>query len=301
MFLITLIVSISLSGQDRIAKGYVFDKYSNLLIDSARVNVVGTDTIKYTNEAGGFTIHVPKKHHYLLVSKEGYKLAEITLKPGFQYRPLSVMLIPLFSGSTAPSPADSLFGTYKNALTLSPLELIGGAVALRYERFLHRRHAIGLHGSFYLFGRKPLTIGSEYEYYVKFQGFKLSSFYRFYPLRKNTFGLFVEGKIPVGYIHFNQLTYRYASGSSNRVHLKYDFWSIGWGLSAGFMFRLPKTLHGVGNISIGYQYFPIDVPETVEVDLGNGTILTGKTDTDWWYRGGPGTRVDIKLTIGGIF
>lgn len=303
---LAIIISISLSGQNRIAKGYVFDKYSNQLLESVRINVIGTEFIAYSNRVGGFSIHVPKKHFHLLISKEGYKLVEIPLKPGFQSRPLKISMEPLTNTENFNVPKrniheDSLFKTYKNVLTLSPLELVGGAVAVRYERFLHMRHSTGMHASIYLFGRKPLTVGSEYDTYVKFQGIKSTPFYRFYPLRVKSIGLFVEGKVPFGYIKFNELGYRYGSNSSNKKNIEYSFWSIGYGVSVGIMFKLPKTLHGVGNISIGYQYFPIDVPETIQVDLGNGTILTGRTDTDWWYRAGPGGKVDIKFTIGGIF
>jgi hypothetical protein len=196
---------------------------------------------------------------------------------------------------------DSSFLTFKNAISLSLFELINGAVAIRYERFLKPKHSIGVHASFYFYGRNPVTMGSEHDYYVKYQGFKLSPFYRFYPIRKKRSGFFAEVKIPFGYIHFSELDYHYGSNSHPRRQVEYSFWTYGFGASVGVMVKLPKTKHGVINISVGYQYFPIDVPETIQIEFSDGTVLTLQTDTYWWYWGGPGTSLDVKFTIGGIF
>jgi len=304
LFLITLFVSINLFGQEKVAKGYVIDKNNNVFIEGAMVNVAETDTIEYTNDVGEFKINVPKKHRWLLVSKDGYNAAKIPLTPGFQHKMIKVGIQPLIDTSTLSKPlsaADSSFLTFKNAISLSVFELINGAVAVRYERFLKQKHSLGIHASFYLFGRNPVTFGSEYDYYVRYQGIKMSPFYRFYLLRKKSFGFFAEGKIQFGYVHFSELDYHYSSNTHPRVKVEQSFTSLGWGVSVGIMFKLPKTEHTIVNVSIGYQYFPIYVPETIQHELSDGTILTLPTDTYWWYQGGPGTKVDIKLTIGGIF
>jgi hypothetical protein len=155
----------------------------------------------------------------------------------------------------------------------------------------------------YFYGRNVTIFGSEHGYYPVYQGVKLSPFYRFYPVRNKKSGLFAEVKVPFGYIHFSELEYHYTNTSTPTVKLDYSFWTYGFGASIGVMFRMPKTEHGVINISVGYQYFPIDVPKTIDYPLNDkdGTVLTLPTNTSWWYWGGPGTALDLKFTIGGIF
>ena len=286
---IILFINQSIFSQEKVAKGIVTDKYSKQFIEGAKVDVEGTDVIVYTNGTGEFKIGVPKKYHYLLVSEDGYKSAKIALKPGFKHKTLKIYLVPLAIN-------DSTFTYIKNAVTLSLFEVFNGALALRYERFLKQKHSIGIHSSFYLFGRNPTTLGSEYDHYVKYQGIKASPFYRYYLIRKQGFGLFGEGKIQMGYFHFSELGYYYGVGSSQyKVYSEQSFWTVGIGASVGIKFKMPKK--GVGNLSIGYQYFPIHVPETIENDHG-GSTLTYTVDTDWWYRGGPGSYLDIKFTLG---
>ncbi len=162
------------------------------------------------------------------------------------------------------------------------------AIATRYERFLTPNHSIGLHTSYYIRGSGSVTsIGYNYGDYntvATYTGLKMAPFYRVYPLRKNAFGLFLDAKIPFGYFNFNTREYRYD---------QYSFWTVGFGISAGIMSRLPKSNHGVINFSIGYQYFPIVEPKWLNA--------YGYSIIDWWTKAGPGAHFEVKLTIGGIF
>lgn len=297
---ILLLLVQSLFSQQREAKGYVINKLDNMLIQDAKVSVVSSEIFNYTDELGHFQIEVPKKHHFLMVTKPGFKSAKVHLIPGFKNITIRVELVPQ---AYYASVGDTNFINYKNVVTFAPLELIGGAFAIRYERFLKPRHSVGVHSSVYFYGRNVSSMGSEYNYYPVYQGVKLSPFYRFYPFRNNRRGLFAEVKFPFGYIHFSELDYHYTSSTHPRVKLEYSFWTYGFGASVGMMFKFPRKEHGVINISVGYQYFPIDVPETIQYPLHDkdGTVLTLPTDTRWWYWGGPGTSLDLKFTIGGIF
>jgi hypothetical protein len=67
------------------------------------------------------------------------------------------------------------------------------------------------------------------------------------------------------------------------------------------MLRMGSTPHGVMNISIGYQYFPIKIPESTDYYIDEDTTIMLETDNDWWYWGGPGSYIDFKFTIGGVF
>ncbi|MEE4258507.1 MAG: hypothetical protein V2I62_01995 [Bacteroidales bacterium] len=304
ILLLFLIVQ-NLHCQDKTASGIVFDNLNFLLIQDAKIQVENNDRIEYSNEKGRFDIQVPNEHNRLLISKEGYKSKKLRLKNDFQERMFKVGLKPLnrsdSSGlSNATSEKIYLFDPFKNALSLSAIELFVGAIAIRYERFTKSKSTMGVHSSFYIVGRNPTTIGSEHDYYMRYQGIKLNPFYRFYIVNSERIGLFAEGKITVGYIHFSKLDYHYGQSSHMYKQIEYDFWSAGYGLSLGIALKASKPKRFLLNISVGYQYFPIDVPETMQVQTQVNTF-TYRTETDWWYKGGPGSKLDIKLTIGRIF
>lgn len=296
-----MLLSICMVSQDRVIKGYAYDNKSGLLIKGARLKFENLDTIIISNQFGTFSINVPKQTNKLLIAIEGYEAENIPLTKDNQEQPIWIGF--QSSGKSksikSSSTKNHAYRQFKNSITLSPLELVTGAVAIRYERKLAKKHSTGLHASFYLFGRNPFTMGSEHDYYVKYQGFKLSPFYRFYPTKST--GLFIDAKIPFGYIHFSELDYHYGSNSYPRKYIEYNTWTYGVGISVGFAFKLPKSEHGVINLSIGYQYFPIDVPETIQMEVSDETTITLQTDTYWWYLFGPGARFDFKFTIGGIF
>ena len=50
-------------------------------------------------------------------------------------------------------------------------------------------------------------------------------------------------------------------------------------------------------MNIGFQYFPVDWPDKAK-DSNGTTYDHNKT---WWYFGGPGSIIEIKIAIGGIF
>ena len=111
----------------------------------------------------------------------------------------------------------------------------------------------------------------------------------------------MEAKISAGYFHFDEVDYRLNSASNRRFTKEEFFWTAGFGVSVGSMVRLVRSQHGVMNISIGYQYFPIKIPETSYYTIDEETTITVSTDNSWWYWGGPGSYVEIKFTLGGIF
>jgi hypothetical protein len=69
------------------------------------------------------------------------------------------------------------------------------------------------------------------------------------------------------------------------------------------MFVLPRSKHVFGNISIGYQYFPVvKGPESISREVSYPSFTrTYHTWYDWWYMPGPGSTLEVKITIGGIF
>jgi hypothetical protein len=294
--ILALIFASAIMCQNIELKGIVYNNKTKKPIQDVTIAIPFTHNYIITDQLGSFTIQIPDSVTEITVVHDAYEPRLFSLKPGLNPAELKIGLTPIDLKQN-----ESYWKSYKNAISLSALELINGALAIRYERSLHIHHSVGVHASFYLLGRNPITFGSEYDYYPRYQGVRLSPYYRFYPLCRKSFGLFAEIKGHFGYIHFSKLPYHYSSYSSYRTNMKYSFWGSGFGASTGLSLKLPRTKRGILNISIGYQYFPIDVPESIKVELGDGTVITEKTDTYWWYRGGPGTRLDIKLTIGGIF
>jgi hypothetical protein len=291
-------------AQDKIAKGYVLDGESHAIVPRAKVNVLDTTIINYTDSNGFFSIDVPKRRRHLEISKENYAPRKIALGPGFQHKTLRVYLQSpkeVEKVTKMKKDQDSLFLSYKNTLSLSLIELIAVAIAGRYERFITPRHSIGMHGSFYVYGNN-INLGSEYGYYNVYHGFKLAPGYRFYPFRNGTFGAFLEAKVPIGYFYFSKLNYHYSGQQSNRgVNIKYSQWTAGYSISAGISLVLSKTKHIIISVSAGYQYFPIDIPETAFKTLSDGHTMELPTDVNWWYNAGPGSKYEIKVLIGKIF
>lgn len=305
-----LLLSAGLYAQERYAKGYVLDKDSRAALEGVEVRVEGGKEKAITNNRGEFIIDVPKGNRYLIVSMKNYQNFRYKLQPGFQHKPSRVYLESIYSVNNkekSKQKNDSLFITYKNALSLSILEFLQVGLGIRYERFIVPKHAIGLHATYYFYGISSTVytdlIGG-YELNVKYKGFKIAPYYRFYLLRKKTRGLFLDAKIPFGYFNFNELEYRYSYYySSHRYkHIDHSFWTWGGGISLGFMSRLPNRNRGFFNISVGYQYLPmVEPPEALYEETNSGHVFKYETDVGWWDGTGPGAKFEVKLTIGGLF
>ncbi len=272
----------------------VLGKDSLATISKALVKVIFTST----NDTAWYVIDLPDSSRYLEVPRKDFRPGKIHYHPEDHY-PLRLNLQSLQSYQMLQSQRrqrDSIIESAKQSLSVSMLEFFAVAIAGRYEYFPFKRHSVGVHASFYLYGRNPLNIGSEYDYYPVFYGVKLAPAYRFYPLRKKV-RLFIEGKVPLGYFYFSKLPYHYGQSTSMKVDIQYQFFTAGYSAAVGACFPLRK---GMITISIGYQYFPIKVPDTYESEVGGQTI-TYTTDTNWWYKAGPGSKLEIKFLLGEIF
>ena len=93
--------------------------------------------------------------------------------------------------------------------------------------------------------------------------------------------------------------YNYADHSYSK-NFPTDFWTVGLGVGMGLMFRIGDSKHGVGNFSLGFQLFPADIPNEMEGDY-NGHAVTWSYSSAWWYITGPGSVIELKFTLGGIF
>jgi hypothetical protein len=307
-----VLLSIGICAQDRVAKGNVYNKESHAALEGIEVRVLDTTIHTLTEYAGAFSIDVPNGKRKLYIIGEGYSPKIVHLKPGFQEKPLRIYLQ---TSETVKRLAkektvrDSVLLTHKNAISLSLLELGSVAIAIRYERMLSRKHSVGIHLSSYIYGRSYFgqlsyrLYGNDSKITSTYRGFKAAPFYRFYVKRESSFGVFVDAKIPFGYFYFDKLEYQFGSSYFENVGIEHSFWTYGFGVSAGIMFVLPRSKHVFGNISIGYQYFPVvKGPESIsrEVSYPSFTRIY-HSNYDWWYMPGPGSVIEFKITIGGIF
>lgn len=283
-----------LVGQERFVTGIVINSFTKKTVENVKVFEPKFGNSAITDSSGFFRIEFPKKSRKLLFSNPEYFKLSYPCPPGVHRRnSRTILLKPLNFAEI-----DTIWKSYKNALTLSINEFITGAVAIRYERFLGKKQSIGLHTSVYLWGYNNFLfdLGSNP---ASYQGIKLAPFYRYYPIKSNSGGPYLEAKIPFGYFDFDQLVYGYEYDAYTK-NFPQKFSTVGGAVAVGYMFRYAKGNHGVGNISVGAQFFPMIVPTKEEGELWDGTV-TYSLNNAWWYITGPGSILEIKFTLGGLF
>lgn len=300
LLLVLALCACTVNAQKRTARGLVLDSQSRDPIGHAHVKVHDTTIFTYTADNGEFAVEVPGKIRKLTVSHPDYPAEDVMLHPGFQHRKTRIYLDSKFTVQEKRK-RDSSCLLARNTLTISLFELLARAVAFRYERFVGLRHSLGAHVSFFLQGRNIFAMGSEYSYYPEYTGIKMTPAYRFYAIRKNCSGLFVEGKIPIAYMDFSKLDYHSDHYSHIGLDKEVSFWTYGISAAIGFSFVFPGTKHGIMSFSIGYQHLPFGAPEYEEKVINDEVKLTLPHDTYWWYILGPGSKFEMKILIGGIF
>jgi hypothetical protein len=260
------------------ADGKIYHSYTGKCLDSVTVRLDNDMIVGYTDKHGEYAMIIPRSNDSLSLSLEGFMTmkvpATININKG---------LVPVNPGEK-----EQLRLQWKNVLSLSPMELFRGGIGARYERLINGRHSVGLHSSFYWFNmtRRPTFLSQpdiDGLIIEEFNGIKLAPFYRYY-FRKNVRGgKYIEAKPIAGYFSFPDLIgYEYNPA---------EIWTFGIGAAWGIL-SVKSNSHLAVNFSIGGQFFPMMDPRTWH-DQGDGH--------DWWYIFGPGSVIEIKFTIGGIF
>jgi hypothetical protein len=280
IFLI-LFISTQVNGQKtRRVRGYVINKTSGLGIERALVSTHDKANTVLTDSEGLFRIKIPRKTDSLFFSKEGFSSTGKALK--FNTLKIDVKLTRL-----VPDPND--LPRLKNSLSFLPLKLITGGLAFRYERFFKTKYSLGLYTDYYYRGRE--YFGTE-----EFKGIKVTPHFRYYTVRNKSFGVYAQGGIIISYFDFHKLYY-------NTYEMEYSystspkFWTGGFIFSFGIEDIVGNSRNFIVDISVGLQYMPQTYPTTVTGPHG----LTYTHNPGWWYAGGPGSLVEIKLAFGGIF
>ena len=272
---------------NKLINGKVYDANDELPVKDILIGYDGK-AIATTNFQGYFKTGVPKTAKRIVFYHPLYRTTVVRLHPNKKKESLTVVMLRQHY-----SKRDTAWKTYRNELSFVLNELFQSAVAMRYQRFLGFKHAVGISGSYYFHGVGSTLFTSSSEY----TGFKAVPFYRFYIFRKIKMSFFMEGKIPAGYFDFSHLFYAYKNDNRYGEFYKENFWSTGFASGVGFSFILPKTRHGIISFTAGFQIFSMHVPQTKWNEHYNTLeVLDG-----WWYFYGPGSVFEMKISVGRIF
>ena len=272
-------VSFGQSEKTKRIRGEVINGASGLGIESVRISSKDTAYWATSKRNGQFVIKIPKYTDSLLFLHDEYQPKIILIKPF--YKSVGVELIRFL-------PDSNDLPQLKNTLSFLPIKLITGAASIRYERFLTTNQSVGAYLTYYYRGRE--YFGTE-----EFTGFKASPYFRFYTKRNKSYGVYIQATAIVAYFNFTELNYVYEGVSTLSVET--NFWTAGAGVAFGITDVFKNSKHFIIDINIGFQIMPSTYPMEITDDHGRTYSHNGL----WWYAGGPGSLIEIKLAFGGIF
>jgi hypothetical protein len=259
--------------------GKVYNKTSGLGIAGVKIRIGDSSYGIQSKNTGAYVLRTRKESDSILFEHPGYQPLKLALKKST--RSMDAPLCRLQADS------NDLPGL-KNTLSFLPLKLITGGLSLNYERFIKTKLSTGLNATYYFKGRQ--YFGNE-----EFTGLKLTPHVRFYFKRNKSYGFYIQGGIIVAYFDFSKLNYNYSNDLTRSVS-KY-FWAGGVGSAIGIMDILGKSSNAIVDINIGLQNFPSPIePKWIDE---HGREYSH--NTAWWLLGGPGSIIEIKIAIGGIF
>jgi len=248
------------------------------------VSVISKDSSfsTLTDEMGSYSLTVTRKTKRIFFHHEDYHSVNIKLR--LYTRKLDVRM-------KKNSPEREKYGelSKKNALSVLPLKLILGALGLRYERFIKQKYSAGLYFDWYFRGRQ--YFGDE-----EYTGFKATPTFRYFFMHHNAMGFYLQASAIIGYFDFSVLNYVHPSDHEDEYPVEYYFWTGGAGAAIGAYFALGKARQSFIDMNIGWQIMPANYPYTMETPNGTYEHYNG-----WWYLGGPGSIIEIKIALGGIF
>jgi len=276
------------SKGNKLIHGKVYDSNSDLPIAGVNIEMANHRVIAVTNPQGIFFSGIPENSRLIIASHPKYKPLQKDLNPEKKKESFSLILTRKHY-----SQSDTAWKSFNNEISFTANEFFLSALGLHYQRFIKFRHAVGLHFSWYFHGVGATMNVPSSEY----TGIKFSPYYRYYFFRSIRRNFFVEGQFSAGHFDFSKLYYGYIGDARYGEFYKDSFLTYGLGLGIGFSFVMPKTKHGIVNLYSGFRYFPMRVEEFKSSEH-YGSL--GVVDS-WWYFYGPGSIVELKLTLGGIF
>ena len=177
----------------------------------------------------------------------------------------------------------------KNSISWLPLKLIWGALGLRYERFIGMKFSIGTYVDWYFKGKQ--YFGDE-----EYTGLKVTPTFRYFFRHHEAMGFYIQGSAIIGYFDFSVLNYLHPSVHEISYSVTEKFWTGGFGGAIGAYFSFVRNNSGFIDLNVVFQVMPANYP--LSIDTPNGVY---EHYNGWWYLGGPGSIIEIKIAIGGIF
>lgn len=269
-------------GQDqkmRQIRGKVINSESGLEISNVLVSTQDSSYSVKTLKHGSFYMKVPQSADFILFSHDDYNTKAYELK--YLKRVVNIRLDKIV-------PDSSYLPMLKNTLTFLPTKLITGALSIRVERFIKTSYSAGLYITYYYNGKQ--YFGSE-----EFTGLKISPYFRYYFRRNKSYGVYAQATVIIGYFDFSRLNYNYVHSYTKSVET--NFWTGGIGGAFGITDIIRNSKHFIVDINIGFQL----LPSLYSTEITDEHDRKYTHNNLWWIVGGPGSIVEIKLAVGGIF
>ncbi len=225
-------------------------------------------------------IRIPKSTDSLVLQHKDYFSKTIPLKPRTK-RVTTYMTRLVLDSNDLPK--------LKNTLTFSPLILVRGRIELTYERYFNSRYSVGISLKWYFNGQ---SIGA----YNQYTAYKASPIFRYYFVRKKSYGGYLQAKLMLAYFDFSKLLFEFVKMD---VYSEDSFWTGGVGFAVGYNDILGNTKHLILDMSVGFQVLPALYPVSMKVDGYGNVLFTSRFN--WWYLGGPGSIIEARISIGGIW
>jgi len=274
--------------KNKLLTAIVIDGNSFKPLKDAVAKIPEGQKIGYSNINGEIFCVIPKSTSYINISSLDFESTIVKLKPNKKRESFSIKLKKINL-----SQEDTLWKSYKHLIEITPNELISGSVGIRYHHFIKNRHSIGLQTSYYFNGKLYAFMVSD----SKFTGFKLAPIYRYYVNRNMKNQVFIETKVIVGYFDFYDLYYGSKADNRRGAHFSEKVWTYGFACGMGYTFVLHKTRNIIMGGSASFQYLPANVPREQWSD-NYGKVYV---ENYFWSIGGPGSVIEIKIIVGGIF
>jgi len=287
--------------QERQAYGRVINAENKKPVQGVVVEVLRDQHQTYTNDSGKYQIEMPKGAFKLSFAHKDYEQKIVMLKNNFwtHSNEVEMNLIKLQDNSEL---SDSEWKSKKNAAYWLPLELFNGSIGVQYERFIKEKNSLGLQFSCYLAGWGYPTGGNDVTSH--YFGYKIGFFYRHFFGTNERKRFFVGGKLLLGHFDFDPLIYKHAEYywferiATYTTKAKVDFWSYGVGIEVGWYFKMP---HSIFTLSFGPKYFPMRAPGGINVLDSYHNNQAAHPENVFWYLTGPGSVLEVKIGIGGVF
>lgn len=268
-------------GQTTLIQGRIINKETGEPVSAVKIIRVDSLYDVRSDKNGFFNISLPeKKKTKILFSHPQYLLFTKEIKPELVNAPILVSLNPVYMVNK-----DSIHRIqYKNTLSFAPVELLFLGLTFEYERTITNKHGVGGYATV-LINRRFWMFNDN----ISLTGFKLEPYYRYYLWTNQRTAGFAQVKmIYANFIVYEDVVYNEIKETPSQA--------FGLGIAWGWKIFHPKLKRHTIQLVVGAKFVPI-VSNTDELN----DIFGGYQTEYWWDLVGPGSIVDVKFTLGGIF